>query len=217
MFTGIIEARGRVVRLARRGGSGRLSIRAPFAVELERGESVSVDGVCLTVSGRSGDTFEADALERTMSLTTLGDLVTGDEVNLERALKVGDRMGGHMVTGHVDGVASVQRVTKTANGRDVALRLPRELLRHVAARGSIAVDGASLTVAAVEGDEITVSLIPETLSTTTALRYERGDRVNIETDLVAKYRESIEGRRGPSDADKGTITLDRLKDLGFTE
>jgi len=215
MFTGLVEAAGRILKVGRAGGAGRLEIAAPFAPELSEGESVSVNGVCLTVVASSDRSFTADAVERTMTLTTLGRLSAGDRVNLERALKVGDRIGGHMVTGHVDGVATVVRVERTANGRDITLDLTRTAMRHVAERGSIAVDGISLTVAAARGTSVTCSLIPETLASTTAGEYRTGTRVNVETDVAAKYQESI-GRDAEA-SDEGGLTIDRLRELGFTE
>ncbi len=192
-----------------------MRIAAPFAGELSRGESVSVDGVCLTVTGRSADGFEADVMARTLSLTTLGSRPRGAEVNLERALKLGDRLGGHMVTGHVDGVATVVEVATGTEGRDVVLELPAPLMRHVAERGSIAIDGASLTVAAVEGTRVTVSLIPETLEATVAGRYRPGTRVNVETDVAAKYQESLQRNGTGEEPARGGITIERLTELGF--
>jgi len=217
VFTGLVEAKGRLREVRKIGGAARLRLEAPFAGELARGESVAVSGVCLTVSDSDGETFWADAVERTVSLTTLGRLVRGGEVNLERALRSGDRIGGHMVTGHIDGVATVERVERTVNGRDVTFRLPPELLRHVAPRGALAVDGVSLTVAEVRGRSVKVSLIPETLESTVAGLYRPGMEVNIETDLVAKYREASATGEGSVEGRNGGITLDRLRELGFTE
>jgi riboflavin synthase len=220
VFTGLVEAKGKMARVRRAGGAARLRVTAPFAGELSRGESVAVDGVCLTVAAVLPGAFEAEAVERTVATTTLRTAAPGTEVNLERALRLGDRLGGHMVTGHVDGVAVVERVAQTANGRDLTLRVPADLMRHVVARGSIAIDGVSLTVAAVDGTSVTVSLIPETLEATTLGGLRSGARVNVETDVAAKYRESAEadvvGRT--QDAERGEgITMDKLRKLGFTE
>lgn len=223
MFTGLIEARGRIARVERRGRAARLAIEAPFAGDLTRGESVAVDGVCLTVVRVRGRSFEVDAGERTMETTTLGRASVGGTVNLERALELGDRLGGHLVTGHVDGTATVVGVERTSNGSDVTIQLPRALARHVAARGSIAVDGVSLTVAEIDGGKCRVSLIPETLAVTVASAYRVGSVVNVETDVLAKYQESIaaaggdsRGEGGASPGD-GRLTLERLRELGFTE
>jgi riboflavin synthase len=223
VFTGLIEATGRITAFSRRGRAGSLAVEAPFARELARGESVAVDGVCLTVTAVRGRAFEVDVGETTMATTTLGRASVGRVVNLERALRLGDRMGGHVVTGHVDGLATVVSVGRTGNGADVTVELPGSLARHVVPRGSIAIDGISLTVASVEGARFTVSLIPETLAATVASSYRAGSVVNVETDVLAKYRESIaaDGGEQPGDGpgtrpEKG-LTLERLRELGFTE
>lgn len=223
MFTGLIEARGRIASLARRGRALRLAIDAPFASELSRGESVAVDGVCLTVSEVRGGSFEADVGETTAGATTLGGASVGRVVNLERALRLGDRLGGHVVTGHVDGIATVVSVRRTANGADVVFEVPAPLARHIVARGSIAIDGVSLTVASVEGARVAVSLIPETLAATGASTYRARGAVNVETDVLAKYGGAIAGlgvERGEVDEAAlrgGGLSLERLRELGFTE
>ena len=217
----MIEATGHIKRLSRRGRAARIVVAAPFASELERGESVALNGVCLTVARADRVSFEVDAVERTMATTTLGRASAGRTVNLERAVRAGDRLGGHLVTGHVDGIGRVVRVERTPTGRDVTIEIPDALARHVAARGSIAVDGVSLTVARVEGRRFSVSLIPETLTSTTASSYRAGSTVNVETDVLAKYQESIgaaEGAAGEQEAGTGRgLTAERLRDLGFTE
>lgn len=218
----MIETRGRIKRLSRRGRAARIVVAAPFASELERGESVALNGVCLTVTRARGGSFEVDAIERTVATTTLGRASAGQTVNLERAVRAGDRLGGHLVTGHVDGIGVVVGIERTSTGRDVTIEIPTELTRHAAARGSIAVDGVSLTVARLEGARFTVSLIPETLASTTASSYRHGSAVNIETDVLAKYQESIgaaKGVAGESEAPAGGhgLTAERLRELGFTE
>ncbi len=221
MFTGLVECKGRVVWRRRTHGGAAIRIAAPFASELEQGESVSVNGVCQTVVRSDGTAFEVDAVAQTLSVTTMGELVSGGEVNLERALRMGDRLGGHMVAGHVDGVARVLELRSDRNGTRLMLELPTPLLRYVVARGSIAVDGVSLTVAEVAGERVTVALIPETLRATLAGSYRPGIRVNIETDLLARYQEKlIEGRgeaSGPPNSDEsaGGLTEKRLRELGF--
>jgi riboflavin synthase len=167
--------------------------------------------------------FEVDVGERTAATTTLGGARAGASVNLERALRLGDRLGGHVVTGHVDGVGRVVAVERTPNGADVTIEAPPSTAGHLAPRGSIAVDGVSLTVAAVDGARFTVSLIPETLARTAAGDYRPGTPVNIETDVLAKYQESVVRSRGGRHDDaedaagRGGLTLERLKELGFTE
>ncbi len=219
MFTGLVEARGVLAGRRRKGDGARLRVATPFAGELAVGDSVSVDGVCLTVAALFEGGFEADAVERTLALTTLGSLSPGSEVNLERALQLGDRLGGHMVTGHVDGVATVVAIRSNDAGRDVVFDLPKCLMRHVAERGSLAVDGISLTVASIQGTRVSVSLIPETLSATVAGAYRPGTRVNIETDVAAKYQEALMREsltRSPSESDgDGGITVEMLRKHGF--
>lgn len=217
MFTGLIEATGVVSRLVRRAEGARLHVRATFAGELKRGESVAVDGVCVTVADVGRDVFEADLVSTTLGLTTLGSLGTGDEVNLERAVRLGDRLGGHMVSGHVDCVAVVVRFTPGPSGAHLEVELPGGEERHAVERGSVAVDGVSLTVASVDGPRVSVALIPETLSATKASSYRAGDRVNVETDMIAKYVERLlrGGEEHAAGADTSGLTEERLRELGF--
>ncbi|MFH1865826.1 MAG: riboflavin synthase [Candidatus Eisenbacteria bacterium] len=222
MFTGLVESVGRVVRVRRASGGATVRMSAPFASELERGESVSVNGVCQTVVRSDASGFEVDVVRQTLSVTTIGELRGGSEVNLERALRLGDRLGGHMVAGHVDGVARVTALRRDANGARLSLELPEGLSRYVVARGSIAVDGISLTVAEVSGSHVTVALIPETLRATLAGTYRPGTRVNVEADLLAKHQEKLL-RSGVEDGEPeargesgGGLTEKRLRELGFT-
>jgi len=218
VFTGLVEARGRVERSRRSSTGASLRIAAAFAGELEVGESVSVNGVCQTVVRSDSAGFEIDAVARTLQVTTLGSLRPGAEVNLERALRLGDRLGGHLVTGHVDGLGTVRSLVDGAEGVLLTVEVPSELARHVVARGSITIDGTSLTVAEVDGALVTVALIPETLRATVAGTYRRGTAVNIETDVLAKHQEKLlqEGGAGASGRNDG-LTEERLRELGFTE
>jgi len=159
--------------------------------KLTDGESIAVDGVCLTVAARRGDRFHADAVAETLSVTTLGHLSVGDSVNLERSLCLGDRLGGHLVQGHVDGTAAVQRVQRRGDDFRVRVELGPELRPYVARKGSVALQGASLTVAALGPDWFEVVLIPATLTRTTLGRLRPGDRVNVEVDLLARYLERL--------------------------
>jgi riboflavin synthase len=215
VFTGIVEAIGRTESVRRTSTGAAVSIAAPLARDLARGESVAVNGVCLTVVRADSRRFRAEAVARTADTTCIGRLAAGARVNLERAVEVGERLGGHLVSGHVDGVARVAAVRREGRGRDVVLEIPAALVRHVAERGSIAVDGVSLTVARVEGNLVTVSLIPETLRTTIAGGYRRGTRVNVETDLLAKYQESASDLDGATRPERGGISIERLRDLGY--
>ena len=223
MFTGLVECKGHIVWARRTEGGAAIRIAAPFASELVTGESVSVNGVCQTVVRSDSAAFEVDAVAQTLSVTTMGELRSGNEVNLERALRLGDRLGGHMVAGHIDSVARVVELRTDRDGTRLALELPAALLRYVVARGSIAVDGVSLTVAEVAGERVTVALIPETLRATLAGSYRRGMKVNVETDLLAKHQEKLLAERGEisrppgNNESAGGLTEKRLRELGFME
>jgi riboflavin synthase len=185
-----------VVDLQRRTGSTRIGIRSALPVaKLTDGESIAVDGVCLTVAARRGDRFHADAVTETLTVTTLGSLSVGDSVNLERSLCLGDRLGGHLVQGHVDGTAAVQRFQRRGDDCRVRVELGPELRPYVARKGSVALQGASLTVAALGPDWFEVVLIPETLTRTTLGRVRPGDRLNVEVDLLARYLERLYAER----------------------
>lgn len=187
MFTGIIEELGEVLAWDRSGDAARITIKAPLAVsDAKHGDSISVGGVCLTVVDQGPDWFTADVMGITISTSTLGGVAAGDRVNLERAAALGDRIGGHIVQGHIDGTSEVLSVTPGGAWRVLRFSLDREHAPLVARKGSIAVDGVSLTVSAVGADWFEVSLIPETLSATTLGALTPGDRVNIETDILAR-------------------------------
>lgn len=194
MFTGIVEERGRVAV----AGDGQLVVEARTVVrDSDVGASVSVNGVCLTVVERTDASLRFDLSEQTLERTCLRDLRPGDPVNLERPVTLVARLGGHLVQGHVDGVGDVTRVDVDATGgARVSLRVPAELSRYVVERGSIAIDGVSLTIAAVDGEEITVALIPHTLAVTTLGLAAPGRRVNVEADVIARYVERSMERSG---------------------
>ncbi|MDU0349712.1 riboflavin synthase [Actinomyces sp. MRS3W] len=201
MFTGIVEELGRVVRLDVIGDSARLAVDAPAVTQDARaGDSIAVNGCCLTVADLHDGVFTADLMAETLARTTLGTLATGDRVNLERALRVSDRLGGHVVQGHVDATAEIIDRRHGEHWDLVRLGLPRDLARYVAVKGSIAVDGVSLTVVDVDdgdapGDtpSLSVGLIPETLHRTTLGVRAPGDRVNLEVDVMSKYVERLLG------------------------
>jgi len=194
MFTGLVEATGTVAAVERLSEGARLSVATPLAAELADGDSVAVNGVCLTAREASGDAFAADVMAETLRRSSLGPLAQGDAVNLELPLRAGGRLGGHVVQGHVDGVGRVASTTDEGFARVVRVAAPEELLRYVVEKGSIAIDGVSLTVAAVDEDGFEVSLIPETLERTTLGALEPGRSVNLEVDVLAKYVEKLMNR-----------------------
>ena len=192
MFTGLIEEIGEVVDVELGADAARLTVRGPLAVsDAAHGASISVSGVCLTVIDSGADWFTADVMSQTLAMSSLAELREGSPVNLERAAQVGDRLGGHIVQGHVDGTAAVLSVTDGSAWRVLRFTLPAELAPLVASKGSIAVDGVSLTVSDVGtesgADWFEVSLIPETLTATTLGRLAPGSRVNVETDILARH------------------------------
>jgi riboflavin synthase len=189
MFTGIVEERGRVL-----SAGGRLEVETNgVADDVSIGDSIAVNGVCLTVASREGGRLAFDLAEETLERTTLGALVPGDPVNLERPVTLLSRLGGHLVQGHVDGVGTVE--ASNTGGEAMTIRVPDSLRPYVVEKGSIAVDGVSLTVAAVSNGTFTVALVPHTRSVTTLGAVSDGDRVNLEVDVLAKYVESLLGRR----------------------
>lgn len=207
MFTGIVEELGRVVRLETVEDSARLTVEAPTVTQdVSLGDSVSVNGCCLTVTAVHGSTFTADLMAETLTRTTLGSQAPGDPVNLERALRASDRLGGHIVQGHVDATAEVLDHHRGEHWDLLRIGLPQEIARYVAVKGSVALDGVSLTVVDVvdasdvtpvpgAGASLSVGLIPETLRRTTLGTRRPGERVNLEVDVLAKYAERLLGAR----------------------
>jgi riboflavin synthase len=194
VFTGIVEELGEVVELTWKGAGARLAIRGPVVTaDAAHGDSIAVNGVCLTVVENLGDTFTTDVMKESFDRSSLGGLEVGDRVNLERAVKVSDRLGGHIVQGHVDGVATVTERVPGDLWETVRFTLPADLGRYVVEKGSITVDGISLTVTEISADAFAVSLIPTTLEVTTLGRKGVGDKVNLEVDIVAKYVEKLVG------------------------
>jgi riboflavin synthase len=186
MFTGLIEAVGRVERAVSREGNRVFTIKAGFSGELKLGESVAVNGCCLTVTRADKQSFEVEAVAATLQATTLGHLKTGDGVNLERALRAGDRMGGHFVQGHVDEVGKVRRIERHSGHWTLAIETDRRSSRPVVEKGSVCVDGISLTVASNRPGEFAVNIIPHTWENTNLKQRQPGDKVNIEYDLLVK-------------------------------
>jgi riboflavin synthase len=202
MFTGIVEELGQVTALTDLGDSVRLTLRGALVVQgAGHGDSIAVNGVCLTVTSRDRDTFTADVMRETLDRSSLGALAPGDPVNLERPMRLDGRLGGHLVQGHVDGTGAIESRDHSENWDVVRVSLPADLARYVVPKGSITVDGVSLTVASVDDLSFTVSLIPTTLELTTLGRKPVGDPVNLEVDVVAKYVERLLAHPAPAPED----------------
>lgn len=222
MFTGIIEAIGTVRAFTRKPGGASAHIRAATLVEgLRVGDSIAVDGACLTVTALQGDGFTCDLSTETLERTTLGALRTGSRVNLERPLRLGDRLGGHLVSGHVDGVGEVTGRTSQGEGEFWRFRFPQDLAPLLVMKGSIAVDGISLTIAELSRDTFGVALIPHTLRHTTLVDKHTGDPINLETDLLGKHVARLLNLRagGPSgpEAGRSDMGVERRLSLAFLE
>ena len=196
MFTGIVEDKGRVVRLERQGQVNGMTLEVPMGLtELSLGDSINVNGACLTIVEKKGQVITVDISSETLQRTNLSEIREGDEVNLERALRLADRLGGHFVTGHVDGVGTITEERKEGDFLHIRIRMPQSVMKYVVQKGSIAIDGISLTANECQGDEIRITLIPFTLQRTTLLEKRVGERVNVETDILGKYVESLLGRK----------------------
>jgi riboflavin synthase len=198
MFTGIVLAKGRVASMAERGGDLELGIDAAGldSARLNVGDSIAVQGACLTVTRKQGACFFADVSRETLGLTTLGKLIAGSSVNLEPSLRAGDALGGHMVSGHVDALGRLRKMAEDGRSRRMEFELPAGLMRFVAPKGSICVNGVSLTVNKVEGVRFDVNIIPHTLKETTLGELQVEDEVNIEIDVVARYLERLMSKTG---------------------
>lgn len=213
MFTGLIEAIGTVRSIRQGSGPARLTLDlGAITSELELGESVAVNGVCLTVTEFGGSEASFDVVPETLKRSGLARLSSGDKVNIERALKAGARLGGHFVQGHVDGIGRVSRINRTAGAVEIEISASPEVMEIVAPKGSIAVDGISLTVAQRKADRFTVAVIPHTLENTTLSRASQGTEVNLETDILGKY---VQGLLKGHTQQEGGVTQDMLHDAGF--
>ncbi|NNJ95195.1 MAG: riboflavin synthase [Halobacteria archaeon] len=218
MFTGIIEAVGKVAELQQRGGDARLRVLTGKLdlADVALGDSIAVNGVCLTAVGLPGDGFVADVSRETLSLTGLGQLKPGSRVNLEKALTLATRLGGHLVSGHVDGLGTVVERHDDARSVRFTMEAPQELARYIAHKGSITVDGTSLTVNAVDGMRFELNIVPHTLQETIMDSYVAGQRVNLEVDLLARYLERLLlGDKAAQPGEAG-VDLAMLARAGFT-
>jgi len=213
MFTGIIEDKGKILRADVRGQGRRLILKVPrHLTDLQLGDSINVNGACLTVVEKTGESIAVDVSSETVEKTTFREVREGDEVNLELAMRLSDRLGGHIVTGHVDAVGTLVERRSEREFVRLKIQVPKSVSRYVVPKGSIAVDGISLTVNACDGDEIQMTLIPYTLEKTTLLNKRVGDRVNLEADVLGKYVEKLmEGR------ESGKVTLSFLREHGFID
>lgn len=191
MFTGLIDHAGRVLRVDEDEDGASIEIATDLGPQLARGDSVAVNGACLTVAEVSAESFTADVMRESLRRTALGALSAGEQVNLELPLAVGDRLDGHIVQGHVDAAAEVAQITEDGFSRVIRVTLAEDLAKYAVEKGSIAIDGVSLTVSAVGDDWLEVSLIPETLERTTLGRLKAGQRVNLEVDILAKHVERL--------------------------
>jgi riboflavin synthase len=211
MFTGIVQTKGTIGAIEKRGGDVRMTITAPGLPwsDYQVGDSISVNGVCLTAVEVLADGFVTDVSVETLNVTTLNQAGQGDEVNLEPALRIGDALGGHLVSGHVDGIGVVISRSEDARSIRLAFEVPTELARYIAKKGSVCVDGVSLTINEVSGNTFSLNIIPHTAEITTMGAYDKGTTVNIEVDLLARYIERMLG----NDADR--LSIDFLREHGY--
>ena len=213
MFTGIIQKIGEVAELHRSGGAGRFAVKAGvWTPPVALGESIAIEGVCLTVAQLAGEVLHFDVLEETFAKTTLGEKKIGDALNLERAVRAGDFLGGHIVSGHVDGVGKIRHLGRVGADRVVEVQCGADILQGLVPKGSIALGGISLTVVDVKHDAFTVNIIPHTWENTSLRTARAGDAINLETDVIGKYVARHLAAHGGS-----TLTLDMLRSAGFAE
>lgn len=217
MFTGIIQAIGEIERLEPRGGDVRVAVRAG-KLRLDQasiGDSIAVNGICLTAVAIDGGRFMADVSRETLSLTTLGDLAPGARVNLETALTLSSPLGGHLVSGHVDGVGTVLETCQDGRSWRLQIHAPGELARYIAHKGSICVDGTSLTVNEIKGSVFDLNIVPHTLTETIIGGYKAGTRTNLEVDLIARYLERLVLGEHAGDHEVSAITEEFLRRHGY--
>lgn len=213
MFTGIIEELGTVGQMDRRPDSIKLTIQARKVLEgTQLGDSIAVNGVCLTVTSMTDSSFTADVMHETMRRSSLSDIKSGSEVNLERAMQVGGRLGGHIVSGHIDGVGHIARIASDGIARVITISIPKDMEPFIVEKGSIAIDGISLTVVSVGNSQFSVSIIPHTMAHTTLIDKHPGAVVNLETDVIGKYVHSFTTAHTGK---RSGITMETLLENGF--
>src|SRR4030043_340573 len=213
MFTGIVEGKGRVLKVDHRGEMKQLTVEVAFDLtEMQLGDSININGVCLTVVERRGRAISVDLSSESLQKTNLARVREGDQVNLERAFRLTDRLGGHIVTGHIDGMGKILEKKEERDFLRLRIRIPESISRYVVQKGSIAIDGISLTVNESQNEEIQLTLIPYTIEKTTLINKKVGDRVNIEADILGKYVEKLLSQE---DKKSGKVDLSFLKEYGF--
>ena len=216
MFTGIVEEKGIIRSLNINGSSGTIRIEARKVLEgTSIGDSIAVNGICLTVTSMGDGFFTADVMAETVRRSSLGSLSQGSEVNLERAMSANGRFGGHIVSGHIDGTGTVRSLVREENAIWVTIYTPPEILKYIVHKGSICIDGISLTVASVGSDNFKVSVIPHTGSETTLLSKRPGSPVNLENDIIAKYVERLMNYKEEENNISSGITMEMLAELGI--
>lgn len=216
MFTGIIEETGKIQSFKRRSDSIALTIQAcKVLTDTQLGDSIAVNGVCLTVTSLTTDTFTADVMHETMRRSSLQTIGSGDTVNLERAVAVGGRLGGHLVSGHIDGTGHIMRIQPDGIANIFTISAAANLVHFIVEKGSVALDGVSLTVTAVGDRWFSVSLIPHTLAHTTLLSKKTGEVLNIETDIIGKYIDRLMHEKKDTVSNTGGLTLATLREQGF--
>jgi len=215
MFTGIIESIGKIEKIESRSGDQRLTIAVGNLdmSDVALGDSIACNGVCLTVISFDHERYRADVSGETLRLTTMAGIQVGNQVNLEKALTLSTRLGGHLVSGHVDGIGEIISIKKDSRSIQYSVKAPDELAHYIAKKGSICVDGASLTVNDIEGSTFELNLVPHTLKETTAISYQTGTKVNLEVDLLARYLERL--LTGQKQGSGTNITTSFLKQTGF--
>ncbi|MEQ8197600.1 MAG: riboflavin synthase [Clostridiaceae bacterium] len=217
MFTGIIEEIGVIEEVKKAGAGSRIKVRAEKVMkDTKLGDSISTNGVCLTVTDFWSNGYYADVMAETMRRSSLGDLKPGARVNLERALRLNDRLGGHIVSGHIDDVGTIADIKRESNAVWITIAAPADVLKYVVEKGSVAIDGISLTVACVDNEVFKVSIIPHTGEETTLLKKGKGERVNLECDVLGKYVEKLLSfNKGKEEKKKSSLTMDFLLENGF--
>lgn len=212
MFTGLVEEIGKVKNIKNISGGKRIAVGADFVSDdVKVDDSISVNGVCLTAVSISNNIFEADAVGETLNKSTLNEIKVGSEVNLERALKLSDRLGGHFVQGHVNGIGSVNKITKLGDNYSLTIRVPEKLTKYIVDEGSITLDGISLTVARIKENYVEISIIPHTWNHTTLRNKQVGSKINVETDILGKYIEKLLN----SGQEDEKFTEDWFRKLGY--